>query len=80
MLKNFYTKNFFSGPWGASKCLQEAPDLPRLPLAFSPEAKLIRRKKTLFCGQLTYPTILAGVRSQRNFRTFLVSKKAHCEQ
>ena len=49
---------------GASKCLQEAPDLPRLPLAFSPGSKLIRRKKPLFCDWLTYPTILAGVRSR----------------
>ena len=55
---------------GASKCLQEAPALPRLPLAFSPGSKLTRQKKTLFWGQLTYRTILAGVRSHRKFRWF----------
>ena len=48
MLKKIYTKKFFSGPWGASKCLQEAPDLPRLPLAFSPGSKLTRQKTPLF--------------------------------
>ena len=58
------------GPWGASKCLQEAPALPRLPLAFSPGSKLTRQKKTLFWGQLTYRTILAGVRSHRKFLWF----------
>ena len=47
-LKFFFTKNFFSGLLGASKCLPEAPDLPRLPLAFSPGSKLTRRKKPLF--------------------------------
>ena len=58
------------GPWGASKCLQEAPDLPRLPLAFSPGSKLTRQKKTLFWDQLTYWTILAVVRSHRKFWQF----------
>ena len=32
--KIFILKIFFSGPWGASKCLQEAPDLPDFPLRF----------------------------------------------
>ena len=59
---------------GASKCLPEAPDLPRLPLVFSPGSKLTRRKKQLFWDGLTYRTILAGVRSHRKFWWF-----AHCE-
>ena len=66
------------GPWGASKCLQEAPALPRLPLAFSPGSKLTRRKKPLFWGQLTYRTILAGVRSRRKFWQFALPLEAHC--
>ena len=48
MLKKNFTKKNFSGPWGASKCLREAPDLPGLPLPFSPGSKLTRRKNHFF--------------------------------
>ena len=69
----------FSGLRGASKCLQEAPDLPRLHLAFWPGSKLTRRKKHLFVDGWPIQQFWRGLELIRNFGDMpLVNRDTLC--
>ena len=57
-----------------TKEYQEAPDLPQLLLGFVARSILIRAQKPLFCGWLTYRTILPVVPCQGKFWRNSLSK------
>ena len=66
-----------NNPQGTSKCYQEAPDLPQLLLGFVARSMHLRTQKPLFCGWLTYRTILPVVSCPDQFLRLIGSKQRH---
>ena len=62
------------------KCYQEAPDLPQLLLGFVARSMHLRTQKPLFCGWLTYRTILLVVSCPDQFLRLIGPTESRCER